>query len=127
MKPRLRVTPLGDIHASVTFQEEIVEPYGRAGIDLMVEDAVKNYAENLEEPAVSVTDTSILTPEFCAALEEEFGASFDAMRKLVDKLENIGIERTQAMFSMRKSELLNAIAEEEGIGPERAAPLVEFL
>jgi hypothetical protein len=127
MEPRLRVTALGDIHANVTFQEEIVGPYGRAGIGLMIEDAVKDYAENLEEPAIEATDTSILTPEFCTVLEDEFGAPLDALRKFIDKLENIGIEHKQAIFTMKRSELLDAIATEEAIGPKAAASLVEFL
>jgi hypothetical protein len=49
------------------------------------------------------------------------------MRKLIDKLENIGIERRQAIFTMRKSELLAAVADEDGIEPGPAASLVKFL
>lgn len=50
MEPRLRVTPLGDIHGNVTFHEEILAPYGRVGAELTIQQNVEDYAENLSEP-----------------------------------------------------------------------------
>jgi hypothetical protein len=36
MEPRVRVTPLGDIHANFTFHDEVIAPYARMGSDLGV-------------------------------------------------------------------------------------------
>jgi len=127
MEPRLRVTPLGDIHANVTFHEEVLGPYGRIGSDLTVEESVKNYAENLVEPAVTKTDTSTFAPEFNAALEEQFGAPLDAVREFVDAIENIGMKRKHAIFVTKKGKLRDAIVEDGYSDTKTADSLIELL
>ena len=126
MEPRLRVTPLGDIHANVTFQKEIIAPYGRIGSDLNVQENVESYAENFTEPKVKDTDTGKFSSEFSEAIEEQFGVPFDAIRKFIDALENVGITRKRAIFGAKKSRLLNWIAEESG-DRETATVLTDFL
>jgi hypothetical protein len=125
MEPRVRITPLGDIHANVSFHDEVLAPYARAGSDLLVGEAVKGYAKNLEEPVARPTDESTFPKEFWMALEEEFGASFDATRKFIDLIEDWGMKRGRAIFTMKKSELLKLAASEDGIGLEVAKQLTE--
>jgi hypothetical protein len=127
MEPRVRVTPLGDIHANVSFAEEVLAPYGRVGSDLRVEEAVKNYAENLKEPEIRATDLSRLPNDFWDAWEEQFGASFDLTRKFVDFVENLGRKADRAVFATRKSTLLNATFEDQPLPAAPIAALVDFL
>lgn len=127
MEPRVRITPLGDIHANVSFQDEVLAPYARAGSDLTVGEAVKNYAKNLEQPVPKPTDESGFPKEFWDALEEESGASFDASRKFLDLVEDLGIKRGKAIFTIKKGELIDLAKAQDGIESEEASRLVEFL
>jgi hypothetical protein len=127
MEPRLRVTPLGDIHGNVTFHKEILVPYGRAGSDLTVQQNVEDYAENLYEPEAKETDTNTFAPEFIEALEEQFGASFDGARKFIDALENVGVDQKRAIFTVKKSKLLEWIDKDGSADATTAATLTDYL
>lgn len=127
MEPRVRVTPLGDIHANVTFQKEVIAPYGRAGSDLNVQQNVESYAENLVELEPKPTDTSTFAPEFREAMAEQFGASLDGIRKFADTLENVGIKQNSAILAAKKSKLLEWMSEEEIIDLPTATILADFL
>jgi hypothetical protein len=127
MEPRLRVTPLGDIHGNVTFHKEILAPYGRAGADLTVQRNVEDYAENLSEPEAKETDTSKFAPEFVEALEEQFGAPFDGIRKFIDALEDVGMEQKRAIVVARKSILLGWIGKDGLAEARTAATLTDYL
>ncbi len=126
-EPFIRVTPLGDIHAKHSFQGEIFAPYGRAGIDLRIQESVKNYAKNLEEPEVGGTDDGRIAAEFWEAFEKEFGASIEVARKFIDSVEDLGIKAGKAILKVPKSVLLNAKIDGETIDPEAVTALVERL
>jgi len=127
MEPIVRVTPLGDIHANLTFHEEVLAPYGRAGSDLRIQDSVENYAENLVEVEAKPTDLSAFPAEFWEAWKEEFGASFDETRKFIDFMENLGFKAKRAVLTLPKSALLDARLDGEPIAPQSVAALVEAL
>jgi hypothetical protein len=127
MEPRLRVTPLGDIHGNVTFHEEILAPYGRAGAELTIQQNVEDYAENLSEPEVKTTDTSKLAPEFHEAMKEQFGAPLDGVRKFIDALENVGIKQKRAIFTAKKSKLLEWIDKEDLTDASTVTTLAAYL
>lgn len=123
MEPRIQVTALGDVHANVSFQENVLQPFGRATTQSRIDQRVRDYARNLREPEFEETDGLKLETDFLAAIEEQFGASLDTVRKFVDFIENLGIRRTQAVLELQRSDLLNA--ELDGI--ERDRPQVENL
>lgn len=127
MEPKLRVTPLGDIHANATFHEEIVAPYGRMGIDLTINESIKNYAENLDEPSTQETDRSKFDSAFLAALEDQFGTTIEIIRVFVDAVENLGIEKNRAVFLMRRDDFLAALAEKIGHVVGSVKPIFDFL
>jgi hypothetical protein len=97
MEPIVRITPLGDIHANVTFQEEILDPYGRAMTDVVVQENIDNYARNLREPMVVPTDESPIEDDFTVAFEEQFGASFDDMRRFINEIEDMGVKHADGI------------------------------
>jgi hypothetical protein len=105
MEPTIRVTPLGDIHGELTFFEDVMAPYVRAGNDLTIDKHVKDYAKNLEEREVIESGRGTLESEFLEAVEEELGAPFQIIRELIDKIENAGLKHNRAIFSMNRSEL----------------------
>jgi hypothetical protein len=65
------VTPLGDIHANVSFYNEILAPFARVASNLRVDDDVNSYAEGFEEIEAVPTDTSPWPDAFWQAWEEE--------------------------------------------------------
>ncbi|HEX2654636.1 MAG TPA: hypothetical protein VHN11_13415, partial [Xanthobacteraceae bacterium] len=106
MEPLVRITPLGDIHANVTFEEEILAPYGRAMTDMIVQENIENYARNLTDPAVVPTDESRIEDDFMAAFEEQFGAPFYVVRKFIDDIEDMGIKADKPVLTVKRSEIL---------------------
>ena len=125
MEPIVRVTPLGDIHASLTFHEQVVARYGRAGSDVRVQDSIESYAENLVESASEPTDLTAFPVEFWEAWQEEFGASFDETRKFIHFVENLGLKAERAVLKLSKSALLDARLDGEPISPQAVTALVE--
>jgi hypothetical protein len=127
MEPTVRVTPLGDIHANLTFHEQVLARYGRAGSDVRVQDSVESYAENLVEREGKSMDLSAFPAEFWEAWQEEFGASFEETRKFIDFVENLGLKAERAVLKLPKSTLLDARLDGEPIAPRAVTALVEVL
>lgn len=126
MEPQVTISPLGDIFVDYKFVDNILVPYGRAGSDLRVDDAVKDYAKNLEEPELGPASAEgLLGVSFLAAWNEQFGASFDDTRYFVDAVERLGYDRNEVVFTIRKSELIAAKYRDAPVAA--AAVLVEEL
>ncbi|MER9863042.1 hypothetical protein [Mesorhizobium sp. M0185] len=129
MEPRLRVTPLGDIHANLSFHEEVITPFGRTTSRQRIHESIAHYAENVDDPPTEdnpLPPVEEFPPVFWEAWTEEFGASVEALRQLMRTLDNHGIETQQAMFRMSKSELLAALQRKAPLGAE-AVTLIERL
>ena len=127
MEPRLRVTPLGDIHANFSFYDEILAPFARVASDLRVDDDVNSYAEGFEEIEAVPTDTSPWPDAFWQAWEEETGGTFDEMRKFLDILEDNVLKTGRAIVSIKKSQLLGFFSDESAVSPLAAGRIVENL
>jgi hypothetical protein len=127
MEPFVRITPLGDIHVNVTFQEEVLNPYGRAMTDVFVQENIENYARNLREPADLPTEGSRIEEEFIEAFEEQFGASLDVVCKFVDDLENIGIKRDKPVLALKRSEVLKLGDGKDAVCAQGVAHVLNFL
>ncbi|TPK57426.1 MULTISPECIES: zinc chelation protein SecC [unclassified Mesorhizobium] len=127
MEPRIQVTALGDVQANVSFQENVLQPFGRATTRSRIDKRVRDYARNLKEPEFQETDDLELASNFLVALEEQFGASLDTIRKFVDFVENLGIRRTQAVLELRRSDVLNAELDGVDLNRTQVENLVAFL
>lgn len=126
MQPTLRVRPLGDVHANLSFREEIIARFGRAGHDVRVEENVSSYAKNLREAEIRSGESDV-DPAFWEALEEELGASKTVVRNFLDFLDHIALEENRAVLRVPKSRLLSADFGGQPIDPIAAAALVEKL
>ncbi|WP_051677570.1 hypothetical protein [Bradyrhizobium sp. URHD0069] len=127
MEPRLRITPLGDIHANHSFYEEILAPFARVASDLRVDDDINSYAEGFEDTEAEPTDASAWPDEFWQAWEEEVGGTFDETRTFLDILEDVALKSGRAFLFIKKSELLKACTGEIAISPVAASGIVEAL
>lgn len=105
MEPFFRITPLGDVHATWRFQDEVLDRFGRRSTDVRVDDAVATYPRQLDEPTVLAEAEPTLEPAFAAAWREQMGASVDEYRRFLDALENHAIARGEPILRLRRSEL----------------------
>jgi hypothetical protein len=121
MEPRVRVTPLGDIQANLTFYEEVIAPFGHATSTQRIQESMANYAEGIEDPpaqdgAIPVNEE--FPPEFWEAFGEQLGAGILALRHLMCTLDDLGIERGESVMLLRRSELSARLRATEGVGTE---------
>ena len=126
MEPRLRVTPLGDVHANLDFIDDIVSQFSRTTHGINVSHAVKNYPKNLEEPSARPTLDNVFEAEFLEAWEDESGASLDEARRFVDFVEDLGFRAGKAILKIPRSQLLAVKLGDQTITEEKALTLIEF-
>lgn len=112
MEPRLRVTALGDIQANQTFHEEVIAPYAKSTSELRFSDSIEGYAEKTDDPESGDSPLPVnddFPIEFWDAWKEQFaGVGMEVLRALLGLLDDEGMGRREAVFRMRKSELLAA-------------------
>ena len=124
MEPRVKIAPLGDILVNHDFIEEVMAPYGRAGSDVRLDDAVKSYARNLKEPDARPTVKGLLEEEFLDAWQDEFGLSLDEARRFLDALDDLGVKEKKAVFEVPKSRLLQIALDGKELPAASTAALV---
>ena len=124
MEPRIHVTPLGDIHMKRSFDADIYQPFVRSGGAVQVDYAVRKYSHlySPSQPLDSVV--GVIDDRFLRAWEAEFGLSIDGMRRFIDEIEKIGIERTEPIVSMTRSRLAVLLAEAGRLSPEMTAEVL---
>lgn len=105
MKPELRVTPLGDVHANFDWHDDIVLANARVITNNRVSEAVSSYADNFEEPEPEATVEHKIDQLFAAAWQEQVGASIDETRMFVDFIEDIGVKTGKAVLTIPRSQL----------------------
>jgi len=127
MEPTLKIRPLGDVHAAIADLETLMESYARVGSDLRLAEAVENYGLHLQEPPINSTVEGVLEADFLTAWADEFGASFDDLRRFVDCIEDMGIKANDAVLKVPKSRLSRLRHETKELGPDVTGPLVESL
>ncbi len=127
MEPRLRITPLGDVHANLDFIEEVIIPFSQVTHNAEVTEAVEQYARNLEETSVQSTVRGIFEESFLEAWEEQSGASLDDMRVFVDFIEDMGVQSNKAILKVRRSELLTVKLEGRALTEKVADTILDFL
>jgi hypothetical protein len=127
MEPRVKIGALGDIFVNSQFIDNVMAPYGRAGSDVRVDEAVKNYARNLRQEEFQANSKSILDDAFLEAWEEEFGASFDETRQFIDFIEELGHGAEQGVFRLPTSKLLEARFDGKPLATQPLSSLVDVL
>ncbi|MBR1231698.1 hypothetical protein [Bradyrhizobium sp. AUGA SZCCT0182] len=127
MEPRLRITPLGDVHANFAFYDGILAPFARVASNLRVDDDVSSYAEGFEEVEAIPTDPNPWPAAFWQAWEEETGGTFDEMRKFLDIVEDNVLKTGRAIVSIKQSQLLGFFGGETAVSSLVARRIVENL
>jgi hypothetical protein len=103
----IRVTPIGDIHTHVDFEDRIATPYGQAvGINRFRAGATL-YERHFREPEIVESSRSFFNSGFWNAWTEAFGFTIDDMRVFLDNLDDEGLRRNEFMFSATYENLRN--------------------
>lgn len=125
MQPKLRVTPLGDVHGNFDWHDEIAQPFSEQVADERTEDAVADYAKNLEE--LPINPTASFGVEFDAACCEQLGVTLQQTRVFIEHLENRGRRQGQAIIDMTLDDLRRFEIDDQVVDGEPARKLVEAL
>jgi len=127
MEPRLRITPLGDVHMNPSFMEAIYEPFGRVSGESEVKHATETYANLYAPEKVRPSVADVLEPQFLNAWEAEFGASLDGLRTFIDQLEDLGRQPPKPILELSHSALVTMFASAAGISSENASVPLDAL
>lgn len=125
MEPRLRITPLGDVHLNYDYFDNVLVPFGKAGVSDTVASAIENYGKQLEEDEARDEISSAFPSDFVSAWHEEFGFDLEAQRPVIDCLENLGITESKALLAMRRSELIEVVQAQTELNMEKAAIILD--
>jgi hypothetical protein len=125
MEPRVKIAALGDIFVNPDFIDNVMTPYGRAGSDMRVEEAVKNYGQNLRGREFEPDAKGNLDESFLEAWNEEFGASFYETRQFIDFVEELGLLKKEAVFVLPRSKLLDAKFDDAALAPQAVSSLID--
>ena len=110
-EPYLRVRPLGDVHFNQAFFETVYEPFGRLGNERQVRDAAETYSRHYE-PAPEPPDIEeVLGPEFTSAWEREFGISIEALRRVLEAIEQECLPTKKMVITWPTKQVVDLIAE----------------
>ena len=127
MKPTIRVTPLGDVHADHSFIDTIYEPFGELAAGKDVQRAADSYGKQYApvKPIPSVAD--LLESQFLKACETEFGVSLDGTRRFIDEVEKTGLNNRKALLDLPRSALVAMLADAAGTSTDSASATLEML
>lgn len=125
MKPEIHITPLGDIHANFDFFDEIIVPHVNAFGEEQIEQAVKSYASNLEEPLTSESVEGKLKVDFVEAWTEQIGATIDEVLLFADAVEQMGIEENAKVICVERDRFKSLSAGDATITDATTARILE--
>ncbi len=108
----VKISPAGDVLLDHTFNNSVIEPYGRESQENILLDSIQNYSnyygtEILEPPPVEFESI------FQDAWIDEYGFSVDDGAKLLNAIFQIGIEKSQLVFILDEEEFLSVIETHE--------------
>lgn len=108
--PELRITPSGDVHTNMNFDDTVVTPYGETLAKNQYKNAANTYKQYLNEVETTETTYKTVAPEsvkFLEAWTETFSFTIDNVKLFIDTLEKEGSRRRELVFLMTEAELCN--------------------
>jgi len=106
MPPVLKITPLGDILADTTFQDEVMHCFHLYASKMSVEEGAANVVQNYKKPEPIFRDAPNLN-SFEAALLSEVGIGIDEISLFLEALEDLGVKEDSLFYEIDRKSLLN--------------------
>lgn len=117
VEPIIKITSLGDVHFNHSFFDLVVTPYGNHIQVKLIDSAAKRFATRFDGRDDSSDESPVLVKEFEEAWNDEYDVDIDTVINILNLLENIGIQRKSAVYTIYESELISN-AENSGIQRE---------
>jgi hypothetical protein len=127
IEPRVRITPLGDVHIKHDFIDAVYEPFGRAVSEELVKQDTDSYSNLYAPVKVLPSVSSVLDPSFLDAWQAEFGVSMDGFRAFLDKLEDIDRQPVTALLDFPRSAVAEMLAASAGISSTNSLMTLNML
>jgi hypothetical protein len=126
MEPRVRVTPLGDVHMNQSFMDTVYEPFGRVSEESELYQANESYSKLYTPQRVVPSVAGLLEPQFLEAWKAEYGTSLDGIRAFVDRLEGSGHRPPEDFYESPRSALRAMLCEMAAIPLGDAAQTLDW-
>lgn len=126
MEPRLRITPLGDIHMKPSYIDDVYEPFGRVGGEMAVKEAADSYAMMYATDKGRASFEDVCGAEFLAAWAAEFGVSLSGFLAFVDRMEDLGSGSPKLILELPRSAILAMLSSAAGFSPEDASEALDM-
>lgn len=127
VEPRLRITPLGDIHLNHRFIDEVYVPFAKSGGRIRVEADRDAYPKLYAEEEQPVAPHTVFEARFLEAWKAEFGVPLEAMLTFLEKLEDIHVNPLKSVCSQRQSVLVRLLADAALVSEALAAETLSLL
>jgi len=127
MEPRVKITPLGDVFVNHDFIDKVYEPFGREAGQAEVRRAADSYGRLYGSTEAVPAVGTAFEKQFLDAWNEEFGCSLDGMRAFIEKLENLGIKRNEAVYQVTRSDLVGMLRSVTDLDADRAPLTLSFV
>lgn len=126
-EPRVRITPLGDVHMDHKFMDAVYEPFGRSVAERDVNRARGSYEKlyQAEGPQRSVAD--VVESKFLDAWKEEFRIPLEGVRAFLGALEREFVEPPRPVSELRHSALAGMLATAAGVPLQNAVESLALL
>jgi hypothetical protein len=117
--PKVAVSLSGELLSQQDFGEAVVQPVGERVANRRIRSEIRRYERRVVQQEAVPTVDGKLPAEYGEALAAEFGLTMDGIRTVRDELEDVALEKGEAVFRMRRSEVVKHIVAERGL-PEPA-------
>ncbi|MCH7806385.1 MAG: hypothetical protein IH995_04495, partial [Proteobacteria bacterium] len=127
VEPRLKITPLGDIHFNVEFFDKVMVPFAEKTNFERLEEEQQRYPKHFKPLEIRKSVEDAFEKDFIKAWEDEHKSTLDEMRLFLDCLEDRAIITKEPVFEARLSELCNLKSNKKSLPPEKVSEIVESI
>jgi hypothetical protein len=119
-EPRVRITPLGDVHMDQTFMDAIYEPFGRFSAEKDVNRAVISYGALYKSGDSHASVADVFGPRFLDAWKAEFGIPLEGVLAFIGALETAHCEPPRPVSESPRSALATMFGTAAGVSFQEA-------
>ncbi len=124
MRPIIRISPLGDVLASLDFEDNVVLPFQKQNTTGRIEQAVEDYDAHYEPLEQPESIDRVFEPEFLSALKAEIGCSLDDAFQILNSIDEMAIEKGCSLLNTTRTELLQELVA-RGVPDDKAARFLD--
>jgi hypothetical protein len=107
--PKVTVSLSGELLSQQDFGEAVVRPMGERVANRRISSEMRRYERRVVHQEAVPTVDGKLPAEYGEALAAEFGLTMDGIRTVRDELEDISLRGGEAVFRMRRSEVVKHV------------------